>query len=58
LLKGYEKVNLNAPIELTPSLNQTGPAGNLRGHKLRIEKKLVKNCEQRKHFLLNRVQEA
>jgi hypothetical protein len=58
LLKGYEKVNLNTPIELIPSLNQAGPAGNLRGQKLRIEQELVKNCEQIKHFLFNRVQEA
>ena len=58
VLKGYEKVDFNVPIELAPSLNQAGPAGNLRGHKLRIEKELVKNCEQRKQFLLNRVQDA
>jgi ribonuclease P/MRP protein subunit RPP40 len=42
VLRGYEKVDFNIPIELTPSLNQAGPAGNLRGHKLRIEKELVK----------------
>ena len=58
VLRGYEKVEFNKPIELTPSLNQDGPASNLRGHKLRIEQELVKNCEQRKQFLLNRVQDA
>jgi hypothetical protein len=58
VFRGYEKVDFNIPIELTPSFDQAGPAGNLRGHKLRIEKELVKNCEQRKQFLLNRVQNA
>ncbi len=58
MLKGYEKVDFNVPIELAPSLNQAGPAGNLRGHKVRIGKELVKNCEQRKQFLLTRVQDA
>ncbi len=54
----YDKVDFDIPIELTPSLNQAGSAGNLRGHKLRIEQELVKNSEQRKQFLLNRVQDA
>ncbi len=57
-LRGYENVDLNIPIELTSSLNQADPADNLRGHKLRIAKELVENCEQRKQFLLKRVQDA
>jgi ribonuclease P/MRP protein subunit RPP40 len=58
VLRCYEKAEFNTPIELTPSLNQAGPASNSRGHKLRIEQELVKNCEQRKQFHLNRIQNA
>ncbi len=43
---------------MAPSLASSGPAGSLRGHKMRIEMKIVKNCDQRKHFLTNRVANA
>jgi hypothetical protein len=34
------------------------PAGSLRGHKMKIEMEIVRNCDQRKHFLTNRVANA
>jgi hypothetical protein len=43
-----EKVDVN-PVKLAPSLASSGPAGSLRGHKMRIEMEIVKNCDQ--HFL-------
>ncbi len=54
ILKGIKKVDLNAP----PSLASSGPAGSLRGHKMRIEIEIVKKCDQRKHFLTNHVANA
>jgi ribonuclease P/MRP protein subunit RPP40 len=33
ILKGIEKVDLNAPVKLAPSLASSGPAGSLRGIK-------------------------
>ncbi len=43
---------------MAPSLASSGPAGSIRGHKIRIEIEIVKNCDQRKHFLTNRVANA
>ncbi len=51
IFKGIEKVDLNAPVKLPPTLASSGPARSLRGHKMRIEMEIVKNCDQRKHFL-------
>ncbi len=53
ILKGIEKVDLNAPVKLAPSLASSGPAVSLRGHKIEME--IVKNCDYRMHFLTNRV---
>jgi hypothetical protein len=58
ILKGIEKVDFNAPVKLAPSLASSGPAGSIRGHKIRIEIEIVKNCDHRKHFLTNRVANA
>jgi hypothetical protein len=58
ILKGIENVDLNAPVRLAPSVASSGPAESLRGHKMRIEMEVVENCDQRKHFLLNRVANA
>jgi hypothetical protein len=55
ILIGIEKIDLNAPVKLTPSLASSGPAGSLRWHKISIEMEIIKNCDQRKHFLTNRV---
>jgi hypothetical protein len=33
ILKGIEKVDLNAPVELAHSVAASGPAESLRGHK-------------------------
>jgi hypothetical protein len=58
ILKGILKVDLKALVKLAPSLASSGPAGSLRGHKMRIEMEIVKNCDQRKHFLTNSVANA
>ena len=43
---------------MAPSLASSGPAGSIRGHQIRIEIEIFKNCDQRKHFLTNRLANA
>ncbi len=37
IIRGFEKVEFNKPIELKSSFKLDGPAGSIRGHRLRIE---------------------
>ncbi len=38
-----------------PSLASSGPSGNLRGHKHRLEREIVQNCQPRHDFFTNRI---
>ncbi len=58
VFKGIEKVDLNAPLKLASSLASSDPTESLRGHKIRMEMEIVKNCDKKKHFLIKCVANA
>ncbi|CAF0714797.1 unnamed protein product [Brachionus calyciflorus] len=43
------------PVKSAISIHTDGPASNVRGHKHRLERQLIRNCEQRHNFFSNRI---
>ena len=52
--KGYNNVDWYHPNALTNSLNQSGPASNIRGMKHRLKRQIT-NCPSRENFFINRI---
>ena len=58
IYNGLNQVNLMNPISHCPSLDLTGPAGNIRGHAHRITKLQISTIAVRENFFSNRVVET
>ena len=50
---GSNKINWFHPVKWIISINTTGIASNIRRHKQRLERQLIRNCEQRRNFFVN-----
>ena len=53
-VKGFNKVSWVRTPVTAPSLSTNGPAGAIRGHNIRAERQIVRNCSQRHDFFSNR----
>ena len=50
-----DKVNWYNPQIEAPSLSNVGPAASVRGHKFRLEREIVHQCEPRHNFFTKRI---
>ena len=54
-INGFNRVNWSKPNLGANSVGLSGPAGNIRGHKHRLNRQFIRNFPQRENFFVNRV---